>query len=113
MTTRSGSADPGLLLRLLEPGGLAAPVLADALEHRSRLLGLAGTADMRELVERDTRGDPRARRRCTPMCVGCAARSPQWPRPCAGLDVLVFAGGVGETPPKCARARRQAWRSSG
>ena len=53
MATRSGSVDPGLLLWLLEHEQLLArSELADALEHRSGLLGLAGSADMREVLAR-------------------------------------------------------------
>ena len=52
MATRSGSVDPGLITWLEEYEGLAPHEVADALEHRSGLLGLAGTADMRELLNR-------------------------------------------------------------
>jgi acetate kinase len=47
------AVDPGLITWLEEHEGLAPHEVADALEHRSGLLGLAGTADMRELLERD------------------------------------------------------------
>jgi acetate kinase len=47
MATRSGSVDPGMLLWLLEHEELSAAELAEALEFRSGLLGLAGSADMR------------------------------------------------------------------
>ena len=43
-----------LIAWLEEYEGLAPHEVADALEHRSGLLGLAGTADMRELLEPDT-----------------------------------------------------------
>jgi acetate kinase len=52
MATRSGSVDPGMLLWLLEHERLSAEELADALEHRSGLLGLCGSTDMRELLTR-------------------------------------------------------------
>ena len=61
MATRSGSVDPGLLLWLMEHENLAAAELAWALEHESGLLGLSGTADMREVLERAGAGDARAR----------------------------------------------------
>ena len=57
MATRSGSVDPGLLLWLLEQTGMAELELARALEHESGLLGLAGTADMREVLARAGDGD--------------------------------------------------------
>src|SRR5206468_11103582 len=50
MATRSGSVDPGLVLWLEEQQGLPPRELAERLEHGSGLLGLAGTADMRELL---------------------------------------------------------------
>jgi len=57
MATRSGSVDPGMLLWLLEHEQLSTSELADALEHRSGLLGLAGSADMREILARAGAGD--------------------------------------------------------
>jgi acetate kinase len=54
MATRSGSIDPGLLLWLLERTGMAERELAHTLEE-SGLLGLTGTADMREVLGRATR----------------------------------------------------------
>src|SRR5512132_2648019 len=60
MATRSGSVDPGLLLWLLERGAIGEREMAAALEHSSGLAGLAGTADMREVLERADGGDPQA-----------------------------------------------------
>jgi acetate kinase len=53
MATRSGSVDPGLLLWLQQHERVSVDSMADALEHDSGLLGLAGTADMRTLLARD------------------------------------------------------------
>jgi acetate kinase len=96
MATRSGSVDPGMLLWLLEREQLTTGELADALEHRSGLLGLAGSADMREILDRADWGDPAA---CLALEVyvhrlraGIAAMAAALD----GLDVLVFTGGVGE-----------------
>lgn len=52
MSKRSGSVDPGLLLWLLNQGGLTADELSDGLNHRSGLLGLSGgrSGDTRDLV---------------------------------------------------------------
>jgi acetate kinase len=96
MATRSGSVDPGLLLWLLEHGHVAVDDLGDALEHRSGLLGLAGTGDMSELIERLDRGDEDARLAVEVylhrLVGGVAAMTAAM----GGLDVLVFTGGVGE-----------------
>src|SRR4029453_10106290 len=53
MATRSGSVDPGLLLWLQQPEDVSVDSVAEALEHESGLLGLAGTADMEALLARD------------------------------------------------------------
>ncbi len=61
MATRSGSVDPGLVLWLQRQHGLSADEVFDGLESRSGLLGLAGTADMREVLARMDSGDEAAR----------------------------------------------------
>src|ERR1022692_3690388 len=105
MATRSGSIDPGLLLWLLERGELSTSELADALEHRSGLLGLAGSADMGEIVRRAEAKDAAAslaldvyvHRLCASIAAMAAALG--------GLEVLAFTGGVGE---HCAEVRARA-----
>ena len=97
MATRSGSVDPGLVLWLAEHVGMPPAELAATLEHRSGLLGLAGTADMREIARR--RPPPAARTRARARRLRAPApraRSPRWRAAMGGLDVLVFTGGVGE-----------------
>src|SRR5262249_411821 len=47
MATRSGTVDPGLVLWLEEHAGLPPSELAATLEHRSGLLGLTGSADLK------------------------------------------------------------------
>jgi acetate kinase len=96
MATRSGDVDPGLLMWLAqrEPG------LADVLDRRSGLTGLAGTGDMRELLARD---DVDAQLAVDVYLhrlrkgIGSMAAS------LGGLDVCVFTGGVGENSPEIRR----------
>jgi acetate kinase len=96
MATRSGDVDPGLLMWLLQHESVSPTDLASALEHKSGLLGLAGTADMRELLTRAGDDEPAARlalevyvHRLRAGIAGMAAAL-------GGLDVLVFTAGVGE-----------------
>ena len=96
MATRSGSVDPGMLLWLLEHGGLEVGEVSDALEHRSGLLGLAGTADMRELLERAERGDDRAALARAVYVHRLRGQVASMAAAMDGLDALVFTGGVGE-----------------
>ncbi len=95
MGTRSGSVDPGILLRLLH-AGVSIDDLGDGLEHASGLLAVADSADMRELLDRAAAGDGNAElavelfaRR---TAQGIAAAATALPR----LDGLVFTGGIGE-----------------
>jgi len=99
MATRSGSIDPGLVLWLADHAGMPTEELAATLEHRSGLLGLAGTADMRAILAAEAAGDEAAilaigvylhRLRASIAAMVAALR---------GLDVLVFTGGVGEHAP--------------
>ena len=96
MATRSGSVDPGMLVWLLQHGGVGIEEMSDALEHRSGLLALAGTADMREVLAGARAGDAQAIlarevyvHRLRTLIAGMTASL-------GGLDVLVFTGGVGE-----------------
>ncbi len=71
MATRSGSIDPGLLLWLEEHMGMPPSELASTLEHRSGLLGLAGTADMKAILEAEAAGTSRPPSRWRSTCTGC------------------------------------------
>ena len=97
MATRSGSVDPGLMLWLQQHEGLSVDDMADALEHKSGLLGLAGTADMRELLARD---DDAARLAVNVYVHRLRAGIGAMAAALDGLDALVFTGGVGENSPR-------------
>jgi acetate kinase len=97
MTTRSGSVDPGLLLRLLAERRITVEALSDALEHRSGLLGVSGvSADLREVQAAADVGDRRAALAIemfvarTAAAIGAAATA------LSRLDAVVFTGGIGE-----------------
>jgi len=96
MATRSGSVDPGLVLWLQEHHGVAARELAEALDHRSGLLGLAGTADLREILERAGDGDARAVLARDVYLHRLRAGIAAMTAALGGLDALVFTGGAGE-----------------
>jgi acetate kinase len=97
MTTRSGSVDPGLLLRLLAEGRLSADEASDALEHRSGLLGVSGvSADLREVQAAADSGDRRASLAIEMFVARASAAIGAAAVALSRLDAIVFTGGIGE-----------------
>jgi acetate kinase len=96
MATRSGSVDPGLVLWLEEHEHLTPHQVAQALEHRSGLTALAGTGDMREIQSRADSGDDNAKLALDVFIHSLAGHVSAMTASTAGLDVLVFTGGVGQ-----------------
>lgn len=103
MATRSGSVDPGLVLWLEEHAGMPPAELASTLEHRSGLLGLAGTADMREVLAGAGAGDGSARLALDVYIHRVRAGVASMTAAMGGVDAVVFTGGVGENAPEVRR----------
>jgi acetate kinase len=108
MATRSGAVDPGAVLWLARHTD---EDLEHVLDRESGLLGLAGTSDMREVLDRAAAGDEPAKfalevylTRLTGLLAGCVAEL-------RGLDALVFTAGIGEHAAslRCLVAERLAW----
>lgn len=96
MATRSGSVDPGLLLWLEEHVGMPPTELASTLEHRSGLLGLTGTSDMRAVLQAEAAGHPDAVLAIGVYLHRLRAGIASMAAAMDGLDVLAFTGGIGE-----------------
>lgn len=96
MATRSGSVDPGLVLWLEEHMGMPPSELAATLEHRSGLLGLTGSADMKAILEAEAAGDEGAALGVAVYVHRLRAGIAAMAAAMGGLDALVFTGGVGE-----------------
>lgn len=96
MATRSGSVDPGLVLWLEEHEALTPHEVATALEQRSGLLALTGSADLRDIETRAGRGDRRALLGLDVYLHRLSAGIAAMAAAIGGLDLVVFTGGVGE-----------------
>jgi acetate kinase len=107
MATRSGSVDPGLILWLEDHVGMPSSELAATLEHRSGLLGLAGSADMQVILTAAKTSDPDAVLALGVYLHRLRAGIAAMAAAMDGFDVLVFTGGVGENAPEI-RARTAA-----
>ena len=103
MATRSGSLDPGLLLWLLARQERSAAEVAHVLEFESGLAGLAGTADMRTVLQRADRGQASAQLALDVYIHRLRGQIAAMAAAMDGLDVLAFTGGVGERSPQVRR----------
>jgi acetate kinase len=97
MATRSGDLDPGVLLYLMRTEQLDAGKLETLLNRESGLAGYTeGEGDMQALTKRAASGDEDAElsvdvfATAVRKCVGAYAAL------LGGIDLLVFAGGIGE-----------------
>ena len=96
MATRSGSVDPGAVLWLQRQRGLSADEVSEGLERGSGLVGLAGTADMREVLSRLETGDEQARLAFVAYIYRVRTQIAAMTAALGGLDAVAFTGGVGE-----------------
>jgi acetate kinase len=96
MATRSGSIDPGLVLWLQLHAGVSASDMMETLDRHSGLEAMAGSGDMRQLLERLSAGDEEARLAFDVYVHRLRACIAAMAAAMGGVDVLVFTGGVGE-----------------
>lgn len=94
MGTRCGAIDPGVLLFLMQEERMPADDIQHLLYEKSGLLGVSGiSADMRVLLESR---DAAAREAVELFSFRVAAEVAVMTNTLAGLDGLVFTGGIGE-----------------
>jgi acetate kinase len=96
MATRAGDVDPGVVFHLARSAGMSLEAIEDLLVFRSGLLGLAGEADMREVLRRAARGDPDAALAVDVYAYRIVKYVGAYHAVLGGLDALVFTAGVGE-----------------
>lgn len=98
MATRTGDLDPGIFPHIMRTTSASADQLEHLLDRESGLLALSGfSADMREL--RQAAGNPRAQLAIEIFCRSARKAIGSFIAILGGLDLLVFAGGIGEHDP--------------
>ena len=102
MATRSGDVGPGVVVELLREGRSADEV-ESLLNERSGLLGVGGSADMRELLEREERGDEAAALAVRMFVRRVVERVGAYWTLLEGRGALVFGGGIGTNSPEIRR----------
>jgi len=109
MGTRPGEIDPGVLLYLLQHGGLSVADLENVLYHESGMLGLSGvSADFRDLLNSPL---PAAAFALEVFAYRVASAIAALGSALGGIDGIVFTAGVGEhsAPIRDAILKRCAW----
>ncbi len=96
MGSRCGDLDPSVPLWLVNQAGLEPADVAAALDHDSGLAGLAGSADMLQVLAAEAAGDSAAVLAIEVWLHRLRAGIAAMTAALGGLDVLVFSGGVGE-----------------
>lgn len=96
MARRSGSIDPGILLHLLQQCGYSPAQLSRLLAEQSGLQGMAGTADMRDLLDENGPVSEEAGRAVSFHARQIRKQLGAFLTLLGGLDAISFGGGVGE-----------------
>jgi acetate kinase len=101
MATRTGDLDPGVILYLLRQEHATVDSAVDSVEallnHDSGLKALSGgKADVRDLEAAADAGDSEAQLALAVFCSRIAQTIAAYTAVLGGLDLLVFAGGIGE-----------------
>ena len=94
MDTRSGTVDPGILLHLLKK--MSPEELSQVLNEKSGLLGLAGSSDMRTVLEKN---DARAKLALDVYIHRLTAFIGSMVVSLGGMDAIIFTAGIGENAP--------------
>jgi acetate kinase len=94
MGTRCGSIDPGVLLYMMDTYRMDARAIENLIYRESGLLGVSGiSSDMRKL---QASSDPAAREAIALFVYRIVREVGSLSAALAGLDALVFTGGIGE-----------------
>ena len=97
MGTRSGDLDPGVLLYLMRTEHLDADKLETLLTRESGLAGFTeGEGDMQALEKRSAAGDDEAELAVEVFATAVRKYVGAYAALLGGIDLLVFAGGIGE-----------------
>ena len=103
MGTRSGDLDPSIVTFLMKKEGLSADEVEKILNKESGLLGISElSADNRDLLESIDKNDENAKKCKIAMetyCYIIAQYIAKYAVAMNGVDVIAFAGGVGERGP--------------
>lgn len=99
MGTRPGDLDPGVALYMMKSEDLTSKQFNNLINHESGLIGISETtSDMHDLLAKESH-DIRAAEAIALFCYQAKKWIGAYTAVLGGLDMLVFAGGIGENCP--------------
>ena len=105
MGTRSGDVDPGVLPYIMDKTGLDIHGMIDMLNKKSGVAGITGiSSDMREVKAAAEEGNKRAQLSNTMNFYRIKKYIGAYAAAMGGVDIIIFAGGVGENQSDCREA---------
>ena len=100
MGSRSGDLDPSVVTYIMEQEGISPSEMNRILNKESGLLGMSGiSADNRDILAEAENGNERAKLAIKEYCYIIAQYIGRYAAAMNGVDVITFAGGVGERGP--------------
>jgi acetate kinase len=99
MGTRAGDIDPGALIYLVRQRGMSVDEIDADLNGASGLEGLCGVSDLRDVLQREAAGDPRARLALDVYVYRIRKYIGAYMAALGHVDAIVFTAGVGENSP--------------
>ena len=100
MGSRSGDLDPSVVTYIMEQENITPAEMNRILNKESGLLGISGiSADNRDILEEAQKGNERAKLAIKEYCYIIAQYIGKYAVAMNGVDVITFAGGVGERGP--------------
>jgi acetate kinase len=99
MGTRAGDIDPGALIYLARQKGMSVDEIDADLNGESGLEGLCGVSDLRDVLQREAAGDPRARLALDVYVYRIRKYIGAYTAALGHVDAIIFTAGVGENSP--------------
>ena len=99
MGTRSGDIDPGIIFHVQKEFNFSADEMDHLLNSAAGLKGIAGDADVRNLIAREKQGDPSATLALAMFSYRVRKYIGAYTAVLGGLDALVFTAAIGEGSP--------------
>ena len=101
MGTRTGDIDPGALLYMAEKEETSIKETSNLLNKNSGMLGISGiSSDMRDIEDAANDGDGRAKLALEMFAYRAKKYLGAYAAALGGVDIIVFAGGIGERDPE-------------